>query len=221
MLKKFLLFYFLIQSISIFAITHPKVSIKSDSLTPDFKLKFLVRDKTTMKPLSNVKIVVVNNLNDSRFEFFTDANGEFLKQLEDYNFNSKLNLNLTYSKKGYTDRITGYDRVLTKNGEYIIETELSSEKGLIMTPVESKNTNKEDLKEYIIIVGSFHEEIYADHTIEELKKQGYSVYSKNTGVYVRVGAYVNCSSEAELEAEKSKLKKKYPVKLWLLPENMK
>ncbi len=205
----------------------------ADTISPVYNLVCNISDRETGAALKAVKVKIVNNITGEVEFFETTEKGEFSKLLKGYKQYSKLNLTLTFEKDGFVTKTFGYDKILDKSGDYLIKETLKSEKKQIVAKNNSElnnvksDSNKtnlptKDKKESIIVVGSYKQMSYANMTIKDLKKSGYKVYNKTLpNGHIRVGAYVYCADKAELEAHKAKLKKKYPVDLWILPEESK
>lgn len=82
----------------------------SDSLKPDFSIRFRVNDRENANPIAGVKVKVENNITKTHEFFETDHNGEFVKVLAAYKMHDRLNLSLPFEKKGYLTKHGGYDK---------------------------------------------------------------------------------------------------------------
>jgi outer membrane protein OmpA-like peptidoglycan-associated protein/bisphosphoglycerate-dependent phosphoglycerate mutase len=72
-------------------------------------------------------------------------------------------------------------------------------------------------KEKILIVGSFKNSSMADLTAKALDKNGFKVYQEDSKLgFIRVGAYVYVTDEAEAELLKKDFTKNFPPEVWYL-----
>ena len=80
------------------------------------------------------------------------------------------------------------------------------------TPVSSPTT-----KNYIISVGNFGTQEYADIAIKKVRDAGYKVYTQKNGVSHRVGIRMTCEP-SEIDDKMVKVKDKFPS-AWLMNRN--
>jgi outer membrane protein OmpA-like peptidoglycan-associated protein len=72
-------------------------------------------------------------------------------------------------------------------------------------------------KEKILVVGSFKNASIADLAVKALEKNGFKVYQENSKLgFIRVGAFVYVTDDAESELLKKEFTKNFPPEVWYL-----
>lgn len=140
----------------------------------EFRLVGNVTDKNSNTPLNNVKVVLVNNDNNTGETYSTDATGGFAAVLEKAKLNQTANYTVKLSKEGYLDNEFQYKAKLDKYGDYIIPTELLAminlndidivEINAIYFDLDKSNIRPDAAKELDKIVGLLNK--YPDLEIE-------------------------------------------------------
>jgi len=91
---------------------------------PDFTLLCNVTDKENNAPVSDVKVSYTDNNTGKSNKAKTYDNGEFFIKLNDYNLNDSVNYTFTFEKEGFAPKITVYEGVLNRMGEYSFDINL-------------------------------------------------------------------------------------------------
>ncbi len=140
----------------------------------EFRLVGNVTDKNSNAPLNNVKVVLVNNDNNTGETYSTDATGGFAAVLEKAKLNQTADYTVKLSKEGYLDNEFKYKVKLDEYGDYIIPTELLAminlndidivEINAIYFDLDKSNIRPDAAKELDKIVGLLNK--YPDLEIE-------------------------------------------------------
>ncbi|MCF6366141.1 MAG: OmpA family protein [Bacteroidales bacterium] len=85
---------------------------------PDFTLLCNVTDKENNVPVAGVKVSYINNKTGERNISKTYDNGEFFIKLNEYKLNDSVNYTFTFEKDGFAPKITTYNGILNRMGEY-------------------------------------------------------------------------------------------------------
>lgn len=90
----------------------------------EFRLLGNVTDKKSKSPLNGVKIVLINNDNNTGETYTTDAKGGFAAVLEKAKLDQTADYTFKLSKEGYLDNEFNYKVKLNQYGDYVIPADL-------------------------------------------------------------------------------------------------
>lgn len=164
---------------------------------PGFALLATITDKLSKNVLDSVKIILINNLNGEQEVVYTNEKGEIFRPIRDRKINDRISYNIRLEKNGYISKGTTYNRVLDKEGKYVVSDEmnLSMDKmdvGLDLAKVA-------DLKPIFFDVGKFN--IRADAAVELDKIV--KVMNDYPTMVVELGSHTDCRGTAAKNQELS------------------
>jgi len=93
-------------------------------IDPGISLFCLVTDKETKKALSGVQVTLTNNMEGASKMYETGQTGSFTKPLNGSKLKDRISFNLKLEMEGYMSKTLTYNKLLDKEGQYDVHTEL-------------------------------------------------------------------------------------------------
>jgi outer membrane protein OmpA-like peptidoglycan-associated protein len=91
---------------------------------PGLSLYALITDKKSGKPLSQVKLTVMDNMTGNKIEIETNESGDYLRPLSDKKLNDRGSYNFILEKEGYFTKTITYNQKFDRPGVYEVHKSL-------------------------------------------------------------------------------------------------
>jgi len=186
---------------------NPRVEINF-KLMPDigFNLIAIITDKKTQKPVSGVKVNLVNMQTNSKVEFITNNDGKISKPLSENKMNDNISYQFKLEKEGYLTKTETYNKLITKTGDYLAHLEIdlsfsSIEKGLDIGKLY-------DLKPIYFDLSKWDIRSDAKTELDKIVK----VMKDNRTIVVELGSHTDCRSSTQSNLGLSDKRAKSSVK---------
>jgi len=164
---------------------------------PGFALLAVVTDKKSKTPIEGVKMILTNNLTGMSETIQTNEKGEVLRPIRDKKINDRVSYNIRLEKNGYLSKTTTYNRLLDKEGKYVVSDELNL--GMDKMDVGLDLAKAVDLKPIYFDLAKFN--IRADAALELDKIV--LIMNENPTMVVELGSHTDCRGTAAKNQELS------------------
>lgn len=164
---------------------------------PGFALLATITDKQSKSGLDSVRVVLINNMNGEQETVYTNNKGEIFRPIRDKKLNDRVSYNIRLEKSGYVSKGTTYNRVLDKEGRYVISDEMNLSMDKMDVGVDLAKAA--DLKPIFFDVGKFAIRPDAAIELDKIVK----VMNENPTMVVELGSHTDCRGSAAKNQELS------------------
>ncbi len=158
---------------------------------PEVTLKGVITEAATNRKLSDVKVEVENVVTHEKTSLTSDPTGEFEKELNQMDWNQRVNYYLQLSKNGYLPLNVSYSELINREGEFVINEKCS----LQMEKLEvGQDLGKLiDIKPIYFDLGKA--DIRPDAAVELDKIV--AIMNENPTMQIELGSHTDCRGSAE------------------------
>lgn len=153
---------------------------------PGFALLAKITDKSSGESIAGAKITLTDNMNGNVQVKNTDAAGQIMSPIMDKHLDDRISYNLKIEKPGYLTKTVTYNRVLDKEGKYVVSDELNL--SLMKIAVGVDLAKAIDLKPIFFDYGKYV--IRADAAVELDKIV--QIMNENPTMVVELGSHTDC-----------------------------
>jgi outer membrane protein OmpA-like peptidoglycan-associated protein len=183
---------------------------------PDFDLYALITDKKTELPLQDVKVILINNLTNTKDTINTPSSGDFKRPILDKKINDNISYQLVLEKEGYLSKTVTYNKKLETPGLYKVDADLA------MEPLEVGG-DLSKLIEINPIYFDLNKSFIRPDAAIELDKI-VAVMNEYPGMYIELGSHTDCraskSYNEALSDRRAKSSAKYIASKITKPERI-
>lgn len=158
---------------------------------PGFALLALIADRDSKAPLEGVKITLINNMTGEQQVLQTNAKGEIMEPIRDKKINDRISYNIRFEKDGYLARTATYNRLLDKEGTYMVSDELNMTMQKMDVGVDLAKAI--DLKPIYFDVAKYAIRPDAAVELDKIVK----IMNENPTMTVELGSHTDCRGTAK------------------------